>query len=198
METLYSTVDYYSSWGHLKELVLVPYRKRDKSNVHLKTTVLKSERGTTTIILSRDGKETEKQAEKKLNKHAEETSKETVTKGGSLEAVTASKQPPTAPKKVASQKEKEVVDEGTSPAKEVQDYLYKEVYFAQSKDPRVSKPSNVQFSIGRVVKHAMDGYYAVIVGWDLVAKAPDSWIDTYYYDRKVIVHKLAGYFAVLS
>ena len=61
-------------------------------------------------------------------------------------------------------------DAPTSQAKEVEEYMMKEVYFAQSKTPRTTRPSNVQYSIGQVVKHKMDGYHGVIIGWDPVAK----------------------------
>jgi hemimethylated DNA binding protein len=49
-DTLHSTVAYYSTWNHLKELVLVPYRKTPRTN--LKSTVFKSKAGTTTILIS--------------------------------------------------------------------------------------------------------------------------------------------------
>ncbi len=58
----------------------------------------------------------------------------------------------------------------TSSAKEVEQYMLREVYFAQSKEPRTKRPSNVHFVVGQVVKHKMDGYHGVIIGWDPVAK----------------------------
>ena len=58
----------------------------------------------------------------------------------------------------------------TSRAKEVEDYLLREVYFAQSKEPRKTRPSDVHYTVGQVVKHKMDGYHGVVIGWDPVAK----------------------------
>ncbi|CAI8048688.1 F-box only protein 21 [Geodia barretti] len=49
-DTVHSTIMYYSTWNHLKELVLVPYRKTPRTN--LKSTVFKSKAGTTTILIS--------------------------------------------------------------------------------------------------------------------------------------------------
>ena len=65
---------------------------------------------------------------------------------------------------------KEVVEPGTSRAKEVDEYLNKEVYFTRSKSPRSSKPRHVKLSVGQVVKHVGESFYGVIVGWDEVAK----------------------------
>ncbi len=186
---LSSTIHYYSSWGHLKELVLVPHRRRDRSSVHLKSTVIRRDGATTTILLTKDDKRKDKKddnlseqplksmdARRQNTKHSmqggQHKAKATVpdTKQSSQEANT--------PKSKA-------VDEGTSPAKEVEDYLYREVYFTQSKAPRGSKSSAVRFSVGQVVSHVTEGYYGVIIGWDAVAQAPESWIDTYYSQRKV-------------
>ena len=50
LDTVHSTIMYYSTWNHLKELVLVPYRKTPRTN--LKSTVFKSKAGTTTILIS--------------------------------------------------------------------------------------------------------------------------------------------------
>lgn len=57
----------------------------------------------------------------------------------------------------------------TSQAKEVEDYMMKEVYFAQSKTPRIKRPSNVQYSVGQIVQHKGGGFHGVIIGWDPVA-----------------------------
>ena len=55
-------------------------------------------------------------------------------------------------------------------SKEVEEYLYREVYFAHSKTPRRNRPPQVKLKVGQVVKHKQDGYYGVIVGWDEVAR----------------------------
>eukprot|EP00747_Dinoflagellata_sp_TGD_P185262 gnl/TRDRNA2_/TRDRNA2_41712_c0_seq1.p1 gnl/TRDRNA2_/TRDRNA2_41712_c0~~gnl/TRDRNA2_/TRDRNA2_41712_c0_seq1.p1 ORF type:complete len:230 (-),score=26.73 gnl/TRDRNA2_/TRDRNA2_41712_c0_seq1:213-902(-) len=50
-------------------------------------------------------------------------------------------------------------------------------YFAQSKTPRSTRSSLVQFCVGDVVRHTHWGYKAIVVGWDEFAKVPESWID---------------------
>ena len=45
-------------------------------------------------------------------------------------------------------------------------YMYKNVYFARSKTPRVNRPDHVTLRVGDVVKHTEQGYYGVVVGWD--------------------------------
>lgn len=184
MDRLVSSLDYYSSWGHLKELVLVPHKKKDKSNIHLKTTVIKSERGTTTIVLTKDGKGQGNTDDKVKRQPELSTDTRSQRKKGekSNSKVVAESQHSS---QGTAASDKNVVNEETSPAKEVEDYLYREFYFSQSKDPRVSKPSTISYSVGQVVKHVTEGYYGVIIGWDSVARAPESWIETYYSDRKV-------------
>ncbi len=43
-------------------------------------------------------------------------------------------------------------------------------YFTHSKTPRTNRPAQVKLKVGQVVKHTKAGFYAVIVGWDEVAK----------------------------
>ena len=60
--------------------------------------------------------------------------------------------------------------EEVSYAKEVEDYLMKEVYYSQSKKPREWRPSSLKFSVGQVVRHKDSGFVGVVVGWDEIAK----------------------------
>lgn len=55
-----------------------------------------------------------------------------------------------------------------SAAREVEAYNKKYVYFARSQSVRMRSTSkiNVEFTIGDVVRHTVDGYHGVIVGWD--------------------------------
>ena len=81
----------------------------------------------------------------------------------------------------------------TSPAKEVEEYLFNEVYFTHSKEPRIVRPKTLQFRVGQVVKHKSDKYHGVIVGWDTVAKVTSTSIHvhihivSHYYNTHVCV-----------
>lgn len=65
---------------------------------------------------------------------------------------------------------------GESPAIEVFRYRDQNGYFGQSPEPRDTRPPNVRFRVGQVVKHSRWGYKGVIIGWDETARAPDAWI----------------------
>lgn len=67
-------------------------------------------------------------------------------------------------------------DMGESPAFEVLKFREKDGYFAQSAGVRDTKPPNVVYRIGQVVKHKKWGYRGVITGWDEQARAPKEWI----------------------
>lgn len=167
-------MSYYSKWSHLKELLVVPYKKKEKpSNVHV--TLVKSGRGQTIIISEPDSKTggragSSDKTRKPLRIPA------AVTTGTSPAKYTA-----------ATSQKKPAVDEGTSAAKEVDDYLMREVFFGQSKTVREHHPTAVLFSVGQVVKHRADSYYGVIVGWDETAKAPETWLKKYYSEREEMV-----------
>ena len=157
MGRVYTTANYYTTWNHLKELVLVPYKRRDKTKtIHLHTSVVKNERGTTTILIQTDSKSDirkgNKQSQEKLQLPAKVTERDQ-TKGAS-----------------PSSSQKWSVGKDMSLAREVEDYRRNEVYFAQTKTPRERKPPFVRYSVGQVIKHKQEGYYAVIIGWDEVAK----------------------------
>ena len=149
---LHSTMSYYSKWSHLKELVVVPYKRKEKPS-NIQVTLVKSGRGKTIIISESDSTKMAEQAASKTSKPLRIPA--AVTKG-------------TSPAKPTAQKK--LVDEGTSPAREVDEFLMKQVYFGQSNEVRGHRPAAVQFSVGQVVKHKADNYYGVIVGWDETAK----------------------------
>ena len=62
------------------------------------------------------------------------------------------------------------LDEEISPAREVEEYNEKNVYFTRSSTPRNHRPLNVMYSVGQVIKHIYDGYFGVIIGWDTQCK----------------------------
>ncbi|PSN51549.1 hypothetical protein C0J52_09514 [Blattella germanica] len=71
-----------------------------------------------------------------------------------------------------------------SPAIEVLRYRERAGYFATSKTVRHERPSHLRYRVGQVVKHRVLGYRGVIVGWDLEAKAPETWLLRIYGNRK--------------
>ena len=58
----------------------------------------------------------------------------------------------------------------TSPAREVEDYNARNVYFAKSKTPRTHRPPSLQYRVGDVVDHVTDEDRGVVIGWDLHCK----------------------------
>lgn len=149
MSRIRRTFKYYSAWNHLKELFLVPYRKKPKDSA--KITLRKSGSKTEVAIntKSQSGKSRSSSATTNTRGRTIRTGVEQLTKSG-------------------AKKLKEVPP--TSRAKEVEDYLFEEVYFTHSKEPRTMRPRRLSFHIGQVVRHKQDNYHGVIVGWDLVAK----------------------------
>ncbi|XP_067007181.1 uncharacterized protein [Anabrus simplex] len=73
----------------------------------------------------------------------------------------------------------------TSLAIEVLQYRERAGHFATSQHVRSERPDHLQFRVGQVVRHRTLGYRAVIVGWDLEAKAPESWLTSRYGDSKI-------------
>ncbi|PNF38985.1 hypothetical protein B7P43_G05981 [Cryptotermes secundus] len=73
-----------------------------------------------------------------------------------------------------------------SPAVEVLKYREKAGYFATSLEVRNKRPLHLRYRIGQVVKHRTLGYKGVIVGWDLQAKAPESWLQHQYGSSKAL------------
>lgn len=134
---LRQTYNYYSSWNHLKQIFLVPYRKKPK--------------GAAKVTLRKSGSKTEIVVDSKGKGSSGSTPSD--TRGAGPRTQPGVKQVPP-----------------TSPAKEVQEYLFNEVYFTHSKEPRTHRPKKLEFRVGQVVKHKLDNYHGVIVGWDLVAK----------------------------
>ena len=169
---------YYSTWAHLKELVVVPYQRRS----NIKSTVFKSKAGTTTILISsmEDGKtkKTSSQSKGSVQSETERSSNTGSRKTGNSERqakLTSQFHKPDETKTSSSrttttttttnQKKVEV-----SYAREVEDYLMNEVYFTQSKVPRDTRSSSIKYSVGQLVRHKTAEYVGVIIGWDNVAK----------------------------
>ena len=142
----YRTANYYSSWSHLKELVVIPYRKRSMRN-SAKITLRKS-KSKTELVVDGSGKSASSRGVASKKTGREQLSGSKSTSGG--------------------EKVKQVPP--TSRATEVEDYLFNNVYFSHSKEPRTVRPKGVEFHIGQVIKHKQDNYHGVIIGWDLVAK----------------------------
>lgn len=55
-------------------------------------------------------------------------------------------------------------------AEEVEKYNEENVYFARSNKPRTPRPSSITFNVGDTVRHTLDGYHGVIIGWDANCK----------------------------
>ena len=161
IDEFHSTMNYYSTWSHLKELVMVPFRKKNKmASLQMKTTVYKTGGGTTTVII--EPKSTKKSG--KSSQRKPETVRKASSTKGTRDDVSASSS-----ETEARGDSRETVDEETSPAREVEEYLLREVYFGQSKTVRNMRPPGVAYSVGQVIRHRVDGYFGVIIGWDKVA-----------------------------
>jgi len=65
---------------------------------------------------------------------------------------------------------------GECPAVEVFKYRDENGHFGQSPEPRDTRPPNVKYRVGQVIKHLRWGYRGVIIGWDETARAPEAWI----------------------
>lgn len=182
-KNIQDTYRYYSTWEHFKELFVIPY-KRPELDETPSIQITRNEFGELVITASQEQRKT-KPKKKKL-KSVKSTSKSTTTGTGSNSATTTSSgtskatgtsktdQGKTKSTQTQSKtKVKEVYEPATSRAREVEDYLYNEVYFTHSKTPRNFKPGHIKFSIGQVVTHNTDNFYGVIVGWDEVAKVTE-------------------------
>ena len=148
---LQSVGTYFSSWNRFKELFLVP---SVKSRVQMYQSGTTRSGGVSVIRVSPKSAE----EKKKLIKHSDL-------------AATSPGQPP---KNTDAQQFKSEQQEDdpltTSPAKEVEQYLMDNVYFAQSQEPRDPRPARVKYRVGQVVHHRQDKYVGVIIGWDAVGK----------------------------
>ncbi|CAG2057657.1 unnamed protein product [Timema podura] len=81
---------------------------------------------------------------------------------------------------VGSSKKSWLRDTSESPAIEVLQYRERTGHFASSPEPRTARPLHLRYRVGQVVKHKTLGIKGVIIGWDLQAKAPESWLDRVY------------------
>jgi len=73
---------------------------------------------------------------------------------------------------------------GECPAVEVFKFRDKDGHFGQSPEPRETRPPNVKFRVGQVVKHLRFGYKGVIIGWDETARAPEDWLKEMHKNHK--------------
>lgn len=184
------TARYYSTYEHLKELVMVPYiphqgkardilRKRyfeDRANGMEVITINLSgsnedESSESTSSQSKKTKEYQKAEQTLTNEEITYTHKEqsSVTSSSTL----TYNEPP--------------LDEEISPAREVEEYNEKNVYFTRSSAPRNHRPLNVMYGVGQVIKHIYDGYVGVIIGWDTKCKAPQWWLKKHSYGRQNLI-----------
>ena len=176
---------YYSTWAHLKELVVVPYQRRSS----IKSTIFKSKAGTTTILISSmedsKAKKTSSQSKGSVWSETDRSSNTGSSKTGRSERqakLTSQFHKPDETKTTSSRtttttkttNQKKVIFEEVSYAREVEEYLMNEVYFTQSKVPRDTKSSSIKYSIGQLVRHKTAEYVGVIIGWDNVAKVGNS------------------------
>ena len=157
MNRIRRTFKYYSSWNHIKELFVVPYRRKLKGSAKI---TLRKSGSKTEVVINQPGK-------------GGASSGATNTRGGTIR--TGSEQLASQKFKSGAKKLKEVP--ATSRAKEVEDYLFQEVYFTHSKEPRTVRPRGVAFHVGQVVRHKQDNYHGVIVGWDTVAKVTTTCVE---------------------
>ncbi|KAK7868137.1 hypothetical protein R5R35_003015 [Gryllus longicercus] len=74
----------------------------------------------------------------------------------------------------------------TSLAIEVLQYRERAGFFGSSQEVRSERPKHLRFRVGQVVRHRIEGFRAVIVGWDLHAKAPESWLNLMYGESRVL------------
>ena len=191
---------YYSTWNHFKELVLVPYQKPVhtslqstvfKSKAGTTTILISSMDATKTTTKTKASESSTSQSKTssttsetgKTGKKTSSTGSGTAATGGTGgQANTRSRFQKTASETESNEKttssssakttakRKPVIIEEVSHAKEVEDYLMQEVYFAQSKAPRDHRPLSVRFSVGQLMEHKTAKYVGVIIGWDTVAK----------------------------
>jgi len=73
---------------------------------------------------------------------------------------------------------------GECPAREVFKFRDENGHFGQSPEPRDTRPPNVKYRVGQVIKHARFGYRGVIIGWDETARAPEAWIKEMHKNHK--------------
>lgn len=163
---LQSVGTYFSSWNRFRELFVVP---SVKSRAHMSSSGHQSGGGVSVVRVSPKSAE----EKKRLQKHSDPA---------------ATKPPKSADaRQLKSEQQQEDDPLTTSPAKEVEQYLMDNVYFAQSKEPRDPRPAGVKFRVGQVVHHRQDQYVGVVIGWDAVGKTPEQWVRTYYSeDRKYL------------
>ena len=72
-------------------------------------------------------------------------------------------------------------------AVEVLTYRKQLTDFGESAKTRSPRPSTVKYRVGQVIKHKNFDLYGVIIGWDLEANAPTTWLKRNYNELDVIM-----------
>ena len=155
------SLKYFSKVEHWKELVLIPYRpskKRRKLKKRHQDTVIE-----TTIFTDRATGKATVMVTKKNRGGKNGDRRERRVERTFLESSGTYHHSSLLRSEIASSFNKE---EGTSPAKEVEEYNRHHVYYANSIKPRTPRPPGVKFRVGEVVVHKTEEYTGVIVGWD--------------------------------
>lgn len=161
-----STFQHYSKWDNFKELFVIPYKKG-----HFKSSG-KLFPGTSKFI---------KTSTVETTRHKTQSSP--VKSGGKASSSSTSSTGSTVKKSTANAKTnlqndpedktntRKNTKQDTKKAKET---VEEEVYFSHSKVPRSPRPPHVKLKVGQVVRHQVDRYIGVIIGWDEVAKVSSS------------------------
>lgn len=165
VDYLQDIIQHYSKWGNIKELFVVPYKRGDfKSAEYDSQAEVFLDR---TVTMNKFGKKATTKSATTTQPDPSSLPKPDPDKAKPLKQVVKESFESTGEK---AKPLKQIAKETAATLKEVEDYLYNEVYFARSKTPRATRPPQVELTVGQVVKHRKEGYFGVIVGWDQVAK----------------------------
>lgn len=61
--------------------------------------------------------------------------------------------------------------------------------FIGSPITRSPRSKHVKYYVGQVIRHKIDGYRAVIIGWDETARAPKQWLKDHAVKFKRLICK---------
>ncbi len=162
---------HYSKWDNLKELFVIPYKREHFKSTVTDNTVRNSKFVKTGTVESKAKVPTAMAGGKASLSSATPKSGVKANVGSGVKKSAPDTDLQSDPEQETHSKPLEKVSkEPITRAKEIEEYLFKEVYFARSKVPRTVRPPQVKLKVGQVVKHKQDGYIGVIVGWDEEAK----------------------------
>jgi len=71
-------------------------------------------------------------------------------------------------------------------------------YFTESLEIRSPRPKHIKYKLGQVVKNIQTGYRGIIVGWDLEARAPQSWLHENHPKNKLHWRDLPHYLILVD